>query len=164
MQTFAIAADFNPYVESSPYQKDALVRLSDCQFITKQYKQALKEALDAGYYLMENGGTALDAVEVAVKTLEDTPLFNAGKGAVFTADKVLNEQGKSTSKGNKSYHCPSCSHPKRKLEVNFNKESKTYTYFNCWTCGFKSKSLLPLFKKINPFCFSLSNMIVCNIR
>ena len=51
-----------------------------------QYKQALKQALDAGYFLMENGGTALDAVEVAVKTLEDTPLFNAGKGAVFTAE------------------------------------------------------------------------------
>ncbi|MBU2922492.1 isoaspartyl peptidase/L-asparaginase [Winogradskyella psychrotolerans] len=50
-----------------------------------QYKAALKGALDAGYYLLENGGTALDAVEASVKVLEDSPLFNAGKGSVFTA-------------------------------------------------------------------------------
>ncbi|WP_458627849.1 isoaspartyl peptidase/L-asparaginase family protein [Winogradskyella sp. PC D3.3] len=50
-----------------------------------QYKAALKDALDAGYYLLENGGTALDAVEASVKVLEDSPLFNAGKGSVFTA-------------------------------------------------------------------------------
>ncbi|PWI28941.1 beta-aspartyl-peptidase [Flavobacteriaceae bacterium LYZ1037] len=50
-----------------------------------QYKQALKEALDAGYYLLENGGSAVDAVEKAVTVLEDSPLFNAGKGSVFTA-------------------------------------------------------------------------------
>lgn len=51
-----------------------------------QYRDALKDALDAGYYLLENGGTALDAVEASVKVLEDSPLFNAGKGAVFTAE------------------------------------------------------------------------------
>lgn len=51
-----------------------------------KYKDALKDALDAGYYLLENGGTAVDAVEVAVKVLEDSPLFNAGKGSVFTAE------------------------------------------------------------------------------
>lgn len=51
-----------------------------------QYKSALKDALNAGYYLMEDGGTAIDAVEVAVKILEDSPLFNAGKGSVFTAE------------------------------------------------------------------------------
>ncbi|PNQ74049.1 beta-aspartyl-peptidase [Hanstruepera neustonica] len=51
-----------------------------------KYKDALKDALDAGYYLLENGGTAVDAVEAAVKVLEDSPLFNAGKGSVFTAE------------------------------------------------------------------------------
>ena len=52
LQLFTIAADFNPFIESSPYQKDALVRLSDCQFMTKQYKQALKsyqKIIDLGW-------------------------------------------------------------------------------------------------------------------
>ena len=52
------------------------------------YKQALKKALDAGYTIMKNGGTAVTAVEVAVKALEDSHLFNAGKGAVFTATET----------------------------------------------------------------------------
>ncbi|PKA83204.1 beta-aspartyl-peptidase (threonine type) [Ulvibacter sp. MAR_2010_11] len=49
-----------------------------------QYKDALATALEAGYTVLEKGGSALDAVETSVKLLEDTPLFNAGKGAVFT--------------------------------------------------------------------------------
>ncbi|WP_460220073.1 isoaspartyl peptidase/L-asparaginase family protein [Psychroserpens sp. MEBiC05023] len=50
-----------------------------------KYKQDLKIALDAGYQLLEAGKTAVDAVEIAVKLLEDSPLFNAGRGSVFTA-------------------------------------------------------------------------------
>nr|WP_321234451.1 isoaspartyl peptidase/L-asparaginase [uncultured Psychroserpens sp.] len=50
-----------------------------------RYKQDLKLALDAGYAVLEDGKTAIDAVELAVKILEDSPLFNAGKGSVFTA-------------------------------------------------------------------------------
>ena len=50
-----------------------------------QYKSALKYALDAGYKTLEDGKSAIEAVEVAVKLLEDSPLFNAGKGSVFTA-------------------------------------------------------------------------------
>ena len=50
-----------------------------------QYKSALKLALDAGYKVLEDQKTAIEAVEIAVKTLEDSPLFNAGKGSVFTA-------------------------------------------------------------------------------
>ncbi len=53
-----------------------------------QYKSALKEALDAGYSVLKNGGTSVDAVEKAVIVLEDSHLFNAGKGAVFTADET----------------------------------------------------------------------------
>ena len=56
--------------------------------LESQYKEALKDALNAGYYLLENGGTAIDAVEVAVKALEDSPLYNAGKGSVFTAEET----------------------------------------------------------------------------
>jgi len=52
------------------------------------YKQALQKALDAGYTILKNGGTAVNAVETAVKALEDSHLFNAGKGAVFTATET----------------------------------------------------------------------------
>ncbi|MGJ8591152.1 MAG: isoaspartyl peptidase/L-asparaginase family protein [Aquaticitalea sp.] len=51
------------------------------------YKAALQNALTEGYQILEDGGTALDAVEIAVKHLEDSPLFNAGKGSVFTAEE-----------------------------------------------------------------------------
>ena len=50
------------------------------------YKNALKEALDAGYIILANGGTALDAVEQAVIVLENCPLFNAARGSVFNAN------------------------------------------------------------------------------
>ena len=56
--------------------------------LEKQYKAALKEALDAGYSVLESGGTSVDSVEKAVIVLEDSHLFNAGKGAVFTADET----------------------------------------------------------------------------
>lgn len=52
----------------------------------KNYKKALSLALDKGYALLEEGKSAVDAVELAVTILEDSPLFNAGKGSVFTAD------------------------------------------------------------------------------
>ncbi len=48
------------------------------------YQLALNNALQAGYTILTKGGTALDAVEAAVRLMEDSPLFNAGKGAVFT--------------------------------------------------------------------------------
>lgn len=48
------------------------------------YQQALQRALDKGYSVLEKRGTAPDAVEAAVKELEDEPLFNAGRGSVFT--------------------------------------------------------------------------------
>ena len=50
------------------------------------YKKGLEDALLAGDAVLSNGGTALDAVEAAVRSMEDSPLFNAGKGAVFTND------------------------------------------------------------------------------
>jgi L-asparaginase / beta-aspartyl-peptidase len=48
------------------------------------YKAGLQKALDAGNAILAKGGSALDAVEAAVRIMEDNPLFNAGKGAVFT--------------------------------------------------------------------------------
>lgn len=52
----------------------------------KQYKAVLTRALTTGYTILQQGGSALNAVEETVKVLEDSPLFNAGKGAVFTHD------------------------------------------------------------------------------
>ncbi|MDX5422388.1 MAG: isoaspartyl peptidase/L-asparaginase [Hymenobacteraceae bacterium] len=50
----------------------------------KAYKEKLQEALQTGYGVLQKGGSSLDAVEAAVRVMEDSPLFNAGKGAVFT--------------------------------------------------------------------------------
>lgn len=50
----------------------------------EKYLKALNEALDMGEGILKNGGTSLDAVEATIRILEDNPLFNAGKGAVFT--------------------------------------------------------------------------------
>ncbi len=53
-----------------------------------KYKSGLDSALLVGNAILEKGGTALDAVEATVKVLENNPLFNAGKGAVFTSEGV----------------------------------------------------------------------------
>jgi L-asparaginase / beta-aspartyl-peptidase len=52
----------------------------------RSYRSGLQEALDAGYGVLRSGGTSLDAVTRAVVLLEDNPLFNAGRGSVFTLD------------------------------------------------------------------------------
>jgi beta-aspartyl-peptidase (threonine type) len=48
------------------------------------YSQGLSDAIDAGNSILNSGGSSIDAVEAAVKSMEDFPLFNAGRGAVFT--------------------------------------------------------------------------------
>ncbi len=50
----------------------------------KAYLDGLKNAIEAGETILKNGGSSLDAVEKAVRSLENNPLFNAGKGAVFS--------------------------------------------------------------------------------
>ena len=50
------------------------------------YHQKLREALMAGEEILKDNGSSLDAVEAAVRILEDSPLFNAGRGAVFTIE------------------------------------------------------------------------------
>ncbi|MEZ5423637.1 MAG: isoaspartyl peptidase/L-asparaginase [Pyrinomonadaceae bacterium] len=52
----------------------------------KAYRDKLTEAVTAGYKALQDGKSSLDAVEIAIRMMEDDPLFNAGKGAVFTAD------------------------------------------------------------------------------
>lgn len=51
-----------------------------------EYRAKLTEAINAGYAVLARGGPALEAVTTVINLLEDSPLFNAGKGAVFTAD------------------------------------------------------------------------------
>lgn len=51
-----------------------------------EYTLALKSARDSGYKVLEDGGSAIEAVKTAVKSLEDCHLFNAGNGSVFTAE------------------------------------------------------------------------------
>lgn len=50
------------------------------------YRLVLQQALDTGSAVLARGGTSLDAVERVIRIMEDSPLFNAGKGAVFTHD------------------------------------------------------------------------------
>src|SRR5882757_2488600 len=52
----------------------------------RRYRAGLKEAIDAGFAVLKDGGTSMDAVTRAVVLLEDNPLFNAGRGCVFTLD------------------------------------------------------------------------------
>lgn len=58
--------------------------------LTPEKKKALKEILErvvlAGFKALQNGKSSLDAVETAIRMMEDSPMFNAGKGAVFTHD------------------------------------------------------------------------------
>lgn len=54
--------------------------------VKEQYYDGLEQAVRIGEEVLRNGGSALDAVEQVVRNLEDNPLFNAGKGSVFTKD------------------------------------------------------------------------------
>lgn len=64
----------------------------------KAYREGLKNALKTGWDILQAGGSALDATEAAVRTMEDNPLFNAGRGAVFT-NAGTNEMDASTMEG-----------------------------------------------------------------
>lgn len=54
--------------------------------VKNAYLNSLSEALSIGKKILENGGSSLDAVEKVINYLEDNPLFNAGKGGVFTSE------------------------------------------------------------------------------
>jgi len=61
-----------------------ITRASMTPELEKQYRETLEQALRAGHAVLMKGGASLDAVETSIRILEDSPLFNAGKGAVFT--------------------------------------------------------------------------------
>src|SRR5438046_2539502 len=53
--------------------------------VERDLRAGLQRSLETGYGILKNGGSSLDAVVAAVRVMEDDPLFNAGKGAVFTS-------------------------------------------------------------------------------
>jgi beta-aspartyl-peptidase (threonine type) len=85
-----------PVVETAiPKQEWAIVIHGGAGVITrekmtpemdKEYRAALTQAMNTGRKILSEGGTALEAVEKTINVMEDNPLFNAGKGAVFTHD------------------------------------------------------------------------------
>lgn len=56
--------------------------------LEQAYKSKLEEAIRVGHTILKNGGTAMEAVTKTINVMEDSPLFNAGKGAVFTHDET----------------------------------------------------------------------------
>ena len=54
----------------------------------KAYRAKLAEAVEAGYSVLDKGGASLDAVTAAINVLENSPFFNAGKGAVYTHNET----------------------------------------------------------------------------
>lgn len=90
-----LAAVFSLQTISAQQKKYVLVIHGGAGTITKakmtpekeaSYVAALTEALKTGYQTLQSGKTSLDAVEATIHVLENSPLFNAGKGAVFTHD------------------------------------------------------------------------------
>src|SRR5438552_14359959 len=61
-----------------------ITRQSMSADMEKQYRETLEQALRTGHAFLAKGGTSLDAVEASIRLLEDSPLFNDGKGSVFT--------------------------------------------------------------------------------
>ncbi|MEO6583442.1 MAG: isoaspartyl peptidase/L-asparaginase, partial [Ferruginibacter sp.] len=55
----------------------------------QQYKEVLNHALTEGLKIINNGGKSIDAVETSILILEDFPLFNAGKGAVYANNEMV---------------------------------------------------------------------------
>ncbi len=53
------------------------------------YRDKMKEALEAGYYILKTNGTSIDAVEATIKILEDSELFNAGRGSVLSNNEEV---------------------------------------------------------------------------
>lgn len=57
--------------------------------LEQAYRTALREALETGYAVLDDGGSSLDAVVATLRIMEESPLFNAGKGAVFTSESTV---------------------------------------------------------------------------
>jgi L-asparaginase / beta-aspartyl-peptidase len=74
----------NPYAIAIHGGAGTILRRNMTPRKEARYKKGLEEAIDAGEQILLRGGSALDAVQAALMLLEDHPLFNAGRGSVFT--------------------------------------------------------------------------------
>lgn len=106
--TFKLSIAFLLFLTSVHAQEVALVIHGGAGNIYKkhitdsleaEYRKKLEEALNIGYKILNDGGESIDAVKAVINQLEDSPLFNAGKGAVFTNDGT-NEMDASIMDGN----------------------------------------------------------------
>ncbi|MEA1981523.1 MAG: isoaspartyl peptidase/L-asparaginase [candidate division Zixibacteria bacterium] len=80
-----------------------IVKMLLTEKMENEYQVKLKESLKAGFDVLNKGGASLEAVQAAIVVMEDSPLFNAGKGAVFT-NEGTNEQDASIMCG-KTLNC-----------------------------------------------------------
>lgn len=82
--TVAIYAQDNPIAIVIHGGAGTILKKNMTPEMEAEYQAKLTEAAKAGYAVLQRGGTSLEAVETAIHILENSPLFNAGKGAVFT--------------------------------------------------------------------------------
>lgn len=93
---FCLSGCATPEAQSSPNNFGLVVHGGAGTILKKNmtpekeaaYRAKMEEALTRGYEILNNGGSSLDAVEATIHILEDSPLFNAGKGAVFTSEET----------------------------------------------------------------------------
>ena len=67
--------------------------------LQKAYEDKLQEAIDVGHEILSEGGTALEAVQRTINVMENSPLFNSGKGAVLNANGIADMDGKTLNAG-----------------------------------------------------------------
>ena len=79
----------NPGMSSPSTVGQARSRGATLRPTWEAFRAALRGALEAGYQVLDEGGASLDAVVAALRIMEESPLFNAGKGAVFTSEGTV---------------------------------------------------------------------------
>jgi beta-aspartyl-peptidase (threonine type) len=86
LSTFIVFMQMKKYVIAIHGGAGTILRSAMTEEFELLYRQALQDAIISGENILKKGGSSLDAVEHAVRTLEDNPRFNAGRGSVFTHD------------------------------------------------------------------------------
>lgn len=82
----SFAADEKPFAIAIHGGAGTISKANLTESQIQQYKDKLTEAVNAGHRILAKGGDSTRAVQAAINVLEDSPLFNAGKGAVYTYD------------------------------------------------------------------------------
>jgi len=85
--TPALADDHTPRWSIVVHGGAGVIERGDMDAATEAaYRAAMNDAVEAGGQILEGGGSAMDAVEMVIRALEDDPKFNSGRGAVFTSE------------------------------------------------------------------------------